>query len=117
MSIQSNKLVAYVDTPYSYQIPATQGPTSWSTAGNNLSSRGLTLNTSTGVITGTPNAAGDFNASITATNSEGADTQVYNFSVKKGYRALSWGQTIAGKTYGDGNFTLSASSTSAGGIT
>ena len=117
MSIQSNKLVAYVDTPYSYQIPATQGPTSWSTAGNNLSSRGLTLNSSTGVITGTPNAAGDFNASITATNSEGSDTKFYNFTVKKGNRSLSWDQIIAGKTYGDANFTLSASSPNAGGIT
>ena len=33
MTIRSNKLVAYVDTPYSYQIPATQGPTSWTTDG------------------------------------------------------------------------------------
>ena len=26
MTIRSNKLVSYVDTPYSYQIPATQDP-------------------------------------------------------------------------------------------
>ena len=85
--------------------------------GTNLSSRGLTLNSSTGIISGTPNAAGDFNASITATNSEGYETKFYNFSVKKGYRSLTWNQIIAGKTYGDANFTLNASSSSAGGIT
>ena len=32
-------------------------------------------------------------------------------------RDLSWSQTIAGLTYGDANFTLSASSTNSGGIT
>ena len=42
MTIRSNKLVAYVDTPYSYQVPATQGPTSWTTDGT-LASKGLSL--------------------------------------------------------------------------
>lgn len=38
-------------------------------------------------------------------------------NVKKGTRDLTWGQTIAGLTYGDANFTLSATSTNSGGIT
>jgi hypothetical protein len=115
MTIRSNKLVAYVDTPYSYQIPATQGPTSWTTDGT-LASKGLSLS-STGVILGTPNAAGEFSFPITVANSEGNMTRTYQMSVKKGTRNLTWDQTIAGLTYGDANFTLSATSTNSGGIT
>jgi hypothetical protein len=117
MIITSNRIPAFVATPFSYSIPATRGPTSWSVAGDNLSSRGLDINASTGEISGTPNAAGDFNATITAANSEGSDTQTYLFSVQKGSRSLAWDQTLAGKTYGDANFTLAGSSASAGGIT
>ena len=115
MTIRSNKLVSYVDTPYSYQIPATQGPTSWTTDGT-LASKGLSLS-NTGLITGTPNAAGEFTFPITVANSEGNMTRSYQMNVKKGTRDLTWAQTIAGLTYGDANFTLSATSTNAGGIT
>ena len=44
-------------------------------------------------------------------------TKSYQMNVKKGTRDLTWTQTIAGLTYGDANFTLSATSTNAGGIT
>ncbi|MFL2928622.1 MAG: LamG-like jellyroll fold domain-containing protein [Opitutales bacterium] len=115
MTIRSNKLVAYVDTPYSYQIPATQGPTSWTTNGT-LASKGLSLS-NTGLVSGTPNAAGEFSFPITVANSEGNMTRTYQMNVKKGTRDLTWGQTIAGLTYGDANFTLSATSTNSGGIT
>ena len=115
MTIRSNKLVSYVDTPYSFQIPATQGPTSWTT-NSTLTSKGLSLSNS-GLITGTPNAAGEFSFPITVANSEGNMTRTYQMNVKKGNRDLSWSQTIAGLTYGDSNFTLSASSTNTGDIT
>ena len=115
MTIRSNKLVAYVDTPYSYQVPATQGPTSWTTDGT-LASKGLSLS-NTGIISGTPNAAGEFSFPITVANSEGNMTKTYQMNVKKGTRDLTWTQTIAGLTYGDANFTLTGTSTNAGGIT
>ena len=44
-------------------------------------------------------------------------TKSYQMNVKKGTRDLTWGQTIAGLTYGDANFSLSATSTNVGGIT
>ena len=116
MTITSNKLVAYVDTPYNYQVPATQGPTSWSTNTTLLTSKGLSLS-NTGLITGTPNAAGEFTIPITVSNSEGNMTRSYQFDVKKGQRTMDWNQTIAGLTYGDANFSLSANSPNAGGIT
>ena len=65
MTIRSNKLIAYVDTPYSFQIPATQGPTSWTT-NSTLASKGLSLS-NTGLITGTPNSAGEFSLITVAT--------------------------------------------------
>jgi len=51
-----------------YDIQATNSPTSYSATG--LPS-GLSLNTSTGAITGTPTIAGTFSVPITATNSGG----------------------------------------------
>jgi hypothetical protein len=60
------------NSPFSYQIAATNTPTSYSATGLPAT---LTLNTTTGLISGTPTAAGVINASITATNSAGADTK------------------------------------------
>lgn len=42
---------------------------------------GLTLNASTGQITGTPSASGAYNFTVTATNSAGNDTQVFSGTV------------------------------------
>ena len=88
------------------------GPTSWTTNGT-LASKGLSLS-NTGVISGTPTAAGEFSFPVTVANSEGNMTKTYQMNVKKGTRDLTWTQTIAGLTYGDSNFTLSATSTNTG---
>ena len=57
-------------TAFSYQIVATNSPTSYSATGLPA---GLTVNTSTGLITGTPAAtvSGTFNVVLTATNATG----------------------------------------------
>ncbi len=57
---------AIVGQPYSYQIAATNSPTSYSASG--LPS-GLSINTSNGMISGTPLTSGATNVTITATNS------------------------------------------------
>ena len=60
-----------VDTAFSYQITASGSPTSF---GAIFLPQGLILNTTTGAISGTPAAAGTFNATISATNGSGTGT-------------------------------------------
>ncbi|MDD5261391.1 MAG: putative Ig domain-containing protein, partial [Methylacidiphilales bacterium] len=60
-----------VGSAFSYQITASNSPTSYGATG--LPS-GLSVNTSTGLISGTPSAAGTSNITISATNANGTGT-------------------------------------------
>ena len=93
--------------PISLQVPASRNPTSWTATG--LAS-GLSINNS-GVITGSTGFIGDFNATFTAINSDGNDSKTFSFNVIKGRRVIDWNQTIAGKSYGDAPFALTATKT------
>jgi Putative Ig domain len=64
---------ATVGTAFSYQIVATNAPTSYGATGLPA---GLSVNTTTGLISGTPTAAGTVNVSISATNASGTDSDV-----------------------------------------
>ena len=60
-----------IGTAYTYQITASNTPTSFNATGLPA---GLTVNTTTGVISGTPTAAGTSNVTLTATNGGGSGT-------------------------------------------
>ena len=65
-------------TPFSYQIAATNGPTSYSASGLPAN---LVINTSTGLISGTPAAAGTSTVTLSATNGFGTGTATLTLSI------------------------------------
>ena len=77
-----------IKTAYSYQITATQVPTSYNATGLPT---GLSINTTTGLISGTPAAAGTANVTISATNAAGTGTATL---VITQYAASGGGQYI-----------------------
>ena len=68
-----------VGSAFSYQIAASNSPTSY--GATNLPS-GITVNTLTGVISGTPTQTGTFNSNISATNAGGTGTAILVLTVK-----------------------------------
>ena len=70
-----------------YTITATYSPTSFSdttSLGVHTLPAGLSLNTSTGAITGTPTAAGTYNVTISATNAIGTGSATLVFTIGTG---------------------------------
>ena len=67
-----------VGTPFNYTIAATNNPTSFNAAGLPA---GLSVNTTTGVIAGTPTAAGSSSVTLSATNATGTGSATLALSV------------------------------------
>lgn len=97
----SNDITATGDAPIAFSGTALPG--------------GLSV-ASGGAITGTPTAAGTFNATLTATNAAGTNTQAVTFTIAKGTVSITAppnasiivdGQTLASSTLSGGSASVS----------
>ncbi len=79
--LTASTLTATQGSAFSYQITATGNPTSYSASGLPT---GLTVDTTTGLISGTPLISGTFSVVIRATNSGGSGVGVITMEVAPG---------------------------------
>lgn len=97
-----------VGSPFSYSITATNNPTSFSASGLPA---GLTINTNTGVITGTPSTAQASNVTVSATNVNGTGSATLSLVINKAAQTINFGPLV-NKAVTDAPFTISASASS-----
>lgn len=71
--------VGVVNQPFSHQIDTTHPALTFSATSLPA---GLSLNTSTGLISGTPSAGGITNLTLTTTNASGSDTQAFKITIQ-----------------------------------
>ena len=103
-----------VGASFSYRIAASNSPTSFGATGLPA---GLTLNTSTGLISGTPSTAGASTVSISATNSAGtgpATLTIIIFSGGGGGGATLLSEDFASLTSGNNTSTSGSGTTWSG---
>ena len=82
-----------VGTAFSYQIAATNSPTSYGATGLPA---GLSVNTSTGLISGTPTAAGTSTVTLSATNSTGTGNATLSLTISVPAPVISSATTANG---------------------
>jgi hypothetical protein len=102
---------AQVGVPFSYNISATNSPTAYNATG--LTGTGLVVNTSTGVISGTPTAtAGSpINVTLSATNGDGTGTATLVLTINRGTQTISF-DALANVHETDADFNLNATASS-----
>jgi subtilisin family serine protease len=108
----STSASAIVGTAFTYSITASGTPTSYNAS--SLPS-GLSVNTSTGVISGSPISAGTFTSSISASNSAGTGSASLTIAIVKftptitaapSASAITFGQSLASSTLSGGSASV-----------
>jgi hypothetical protein len=103
-NINSGNATGTVNVTFSYQITASNSPTGYNATGL---PPGLIVHTTTGVIDGTPTAAGNYTVHLSATNAFGPGTKDVTFKINSAPTAIA---TISpSAVYTDDPVTLDAS--------
>jgi uncharacterized protein YhjY with autotransporter beta-barrel domain len=92
----ANSAVGATGNPMSYQITATQSPTSYNATGL---PPGLGINTATGLISGTPTSGGSFPVTVSATNAGGTGQLVVTFTISVLAPAITSPATATGQSF------------------
>ncbi len=93
---------------FSYQIQATNNPTSFNVTG--LLPAGLSVNTSTGLISGTPTTAGTYSVTISATNAGGTGSATLTLTINNPVPTIT-SISPTSTTAGSAQFTLTVNGT------
>lgn len=102
----STTATGMVGSAFSYTITASNTPASYAASGLPA---GVTINTSTGVISGTPTTAGTYTASISATNTGGTGTQNVTITVAPPVPVVTSSSTATGVTGSAFSYSITAS--------
>src|SRR6266568_3722428 len=94
-----------VGVAFSYTITATNSPTSFNAAGLPA---GLTVNTSTGFISGTPTTAGTYSVTISATNSGGTGSATLTLTINPATPVIQPPFTATGQVGAAFSYTITA---------
>ena len=86
-----------MNSPFSYQITATKSPTSYNATGLPA---GLSVNTATGLISGTPTTSGTSTVGLSATNSSGTGTANLTLALSSASAPAITSATTASGTMG-----------------
>jgi len=87
-AIAAFSLAGQVGVAQALTVNATSAPDSFAVSAGSLPA-GLSLNTTTGILSGTPAAAGSGNFTLSATNNGGTGTRLVAFTVSKGNQTVS----------------------------
>jgi hypothetical protein len=99
------------NTAFSYSIIASNSPTSYAISSGTLPT-GITLNTTTGLLSGTPTQIGTFNVDFTATNPGGTSpAATISITINQASQTITFGALTA-VTYGDAPFALTGTASS-----
>src|SRR5438094_2304213 len=94
-----------VGVAFSYQITATNNPTSFNATGLPA---GLTVNTRTGLISGTPTTAGTYTVTISATNAGGTGSATLTLTIKPAPPVITSSLTATGQVGVAFSYTITA---------
>src|SRR5437764_11349584 len=94
-----------VGVAFSYQITATNNPTSYNATGLPA---GLSVNTSTGLISGTPTTAGTYTVTISATNAGGTGSHTLTLTINPATPVIQPPFTATGTVGSNFSYTINA---------